>query len=70
MRTNRSYMALTAGILLLAALPAWAVDTSNLINGKFDATSRKERGEIAKDLREKVHRLAQYLPSPEVAPVV
>lgn len=65
MRTNRSCMALTAGILLLAALPAWAVDTSNLINGKFDATSRKERGEIAKDLREKVHRLAQYLPSPK-----
>lgn len=63
MRTNRSCMALTAGILLLAALPARAIDASNLVDGKFDATSRKERGEIAKDLRERVHRLAQYLPS-------
>ena len=63
MCTNRSYIALTAGILLLAALPARAVDASDLINGKFDATSRKERREIAKDLGERVHTLAQYLPS-------
>lgn len=64
MGANRSCMAIAAGILLLGGLSAGAADVSNLVDGKFEATSKKERTEIARDLWEKVQKLAQYLPSP------
>lgn len=63
MRANRFCIAVAAGTLLLAALPARAAGAGDLILGQFDATSRKERAEIARDLREKVQKLAQYLPT-------
>lgn len=51
-----------AGGILLFASPAWAVDASDLILGKFDSSSRKQRTAIANDLLKNVQELSQYLP--------
>lgn len=63
-RAIRFSIAIAAASLLLTAVPAKAADVSNLIDGHFDTMSKKERAEIARALREKVQKLAQYLPTP------
>jgi hypothetical protein len=64
MPVERFIIAIAATSFLLTALPARAADLSDLISGQFNAGSKKERAAIARDLREEVQKLAQYLPTP------
>lgn len=46
-------------------LPAFCADALSLMNGDFDASSKKVRTEIARDLGKKIQTLLQFLPSPK-----
>jgi hypothetical protein len=60
---QKSRIAVSA-MLLLSASSLLAANRGDLIDGKFDATSRKERTEVAQSLQETVEKLSQYLPTP------
>ena len=54
-----------AVLFLFFPLLAFAADPSDLINGDFDATSRKERSEIARELLNYVENLSIYVTTPK-----
>jgi len=55
-------------LLLLVVLissgnvPGVAADVGNLINGAFDAASRKERREIAQSFLQTIEKLSVFIP--------
>ncbi len=65
MSACQSWVILSLVLFLSATFPVQAADQSDLINGHFDATSKKERNKIARDLSAEVQMLAQYLSSPK-----
>lgn len=65
MNRNRVWIFFTTVAILIFAFPAQAADSADLIGGKFNATSHKVRGEIARKLLTTVHRLSIYVPTPK-----
>lgn len=65
MNLNRIWIFFTTVSILFSSLPAQAADSSDLINGKFNAASHKARGEIARDILTMVRHLYSYVPTPK-----
>lgn len=64
MRSNQ-WIAVVATVYLASlSLPAFCAEAWSLQSGKFDASSKNERSEIARDLGKKIKTLLQLLPSP------
>lgn len=63
MFTNRALLLITFVLFIGSTFPVQAADLSVLINGQFDATSKKDRAKIARDLLAEIQKLFQYLPT-------
>ena len=64
MNPNRVWIFFTTVAILIYALPGQAADTSNLIDGKFNAASHKVRGEMARAILTMVQHFSNYVPTP------
>ena len=64
LRSSTELAAIAIAYLLFFSLPAFGADAWSLQSGEFDASSKKERTEIARDLAKKIKTLLQYVPSP------
>jgi len=62
---KRSLLVLFISLLISASITVFAADSRSLIVGEFDASSKKERREIAKDLLSLIEKLASYLATPK-----
>lgn len=51
-------------LISLASAPAIAADVNDLINGAFDAASRKERREIGLSFLKRIEKLSAFVPQP------
>lgn len=51
------------GLAILFGTNTFAADSRSLISGKFNATQKTERTEIAKDIKAKIELLDSYLPN-------
>jgi len=62
---KNSLVTLLLSFLVSVSAMGFAADAGKLILGKFDATSKKERIEIARDLLREVKMLSDYVATPK-----
>jgi hypothetical protein len=60
--SNKSFWLMLVMLMSLPMARSFGADAGSLIDGKFDARSRRERQQIAQDLLQKIQQLDSILP--------